>query len=217
MKKIKSKILNKDLPQKNRSVKNNFITNYHKSNTINNDSTSKSSFKVRKNMLSEKNFSNFNTSRNPFSTTIDKNLQLINYYIDQKNANNNVKSNKLYRTEVQTSHRIIRFPTSARNRGHNNNNFINYNNNNKNRYITSYTSSKNYLTFTKNSKNIINDMEKCHTFINLSSLLGKRRTSHKFVNFIYHLDSMKSRKEYSEYILKNAFCKKYSNFKSNAI
>lgn len=193
MKKIKSILLNTEFPFVNRNKKNIFNIKNYKSK----DLSSKSSFN-RRNLLSEKNISSFK-NKNPFTSTTEKNLQLINYYMD-KNKNNS-KSNRLYRTEIQTSQRIIRFPSSHRNKNYNS-----YNN----RVLTSYYSSKNYFTIPRNSKyshnksNTIDTLDKCQTFINLTSLLGKRRSNKKIANVIYHLESMRTRKEYAELILKKS-------------
>ena len=155
--------------------------------------------------MSERNIS-FYKKNNPFIKNSKSKLELINFCLSKKKKNNSQK-NKLYRTEIQTSQRIIKYPSSSKK--------FNNNNNNINGFITSYTSSRHNSSiphvFRRNSKKEQNFFEKYQLFVNLNSLLGKSKNGNNTIKRSkYHLNSMKYRKDYTDFIFKHSLL----NFKS---
>ena len=163
MKKIKSKLLNKDFPNIKTYSKDKLNTTNKNNRTL----STRGSFNYKKNISSQKYFS-FNKRKNPFSSNSNKNLELINFYLSKNKTD--TKMQRIYRTEIQTSKTIIRFPSYLKNHSKNN-----YND----RYITSYASSRSNSSIPKyfniNIKNKVASafLEKCQNFVNLHILLGK--------------------------------------------
>ena len=194
MKKIKSKLLNKDFPNIKTYSKDKLNTTNKNNRTL----STRGSFNYKKNISSQKYFS-FNKRKNPFSSNSNKNLDLINFYLSKNKTD--TKMQRIYRTEIQTSKTIIRFPSYLKNHSKNN-----YND----RYITSYASSRSnssipkYFNINIKNKEASAFLEKCQTFVNLHILLGKRKVGNKIVREKYKLDSMRLRNDYANFILKNS-------------
>ena len=198
MKKIKSIILNTDFPSIKKKI-NFFNTTKNKTRTLPN----KASIGFKHKYLIKKNISFFKKS--PFPST-KNNLELINFYLNENKKQS--KKDRLYRTEIQTSQRIIKFPSSNINKRNNNYIF-------DKKYITSYSSSRKNNLNNNNLKNadtgnIIGNILESQFFINLNLLLGKRKSVNKIENEKYQLNSMKLRKEYENFILKKSLL----NYKS---
>ena len=178
MKRIKSRLLETEIIKLNKAKKNKSI--YKKSLSTN------PSMRFNK-TISLKNNISFYKKNSQFQVNSNKNLELINYYLNENKDKS--KKDNLYRTEIRTSQRIIRFPSSHKR---------------KNNYITSYASSRrNNPSIFKRKGNVINFLES-QTFVNLQILLEKRKSLGKIKIPKYHLDSMKLRKDYAEFITRNS-------------
>ena len=76
------------------------------------------------------------------------------------------------------------------------------------RFITSYASSRKNSSIPKfgrkSKRNEADFLEKCQTFVNLHLLLGKGKIAKQVENARYQLASMRTRKDYADFIFKNS-------------
>lgn len=198
MKRIKSILLNSDFSGLRKRKKNVFNLNINKNNK---SLSKKSSFGFKQN--TEKNIS-FYLKNNLFPTA-NKNLELINYYLSENKSQQ--KTDKLYRTEIRNSHTIIKFPSFVTKR--NEKNVVS-----NNKFLTSYASSRKNPLIPKiikaQRKKDDEFLDNCQIFVNLHLLLGKRQIKKKIETEKLYLDSMSTRKDYTDFILRNSIL----NFKT---
>ena len=198
MKKIKSIILNTDFPSIKKKVNFSNITK-NKTKTLPNKVFTGFKNKYNKHLI-KKNISFY--KKNPFPSN-KNNLELINFYLNENKKQS--KTDRLYRTEIQTSQRIIKFPSSHINQRNNNYMF-------DNKYITSYSSTrKKYFNVNNKLKNIdTGNILESQFFVNLNSLIGKTKSVFKMEEEKYQLSAMKLREDYDNFILKKSLL----NYKS---